>query len=80
VFLALSSASNGGNGVAQDPVNNIFVAVGVTVPNTVNIARSIDGITWTAISSVFGVKGNGVAYAPQQQRWVAVGEGSFQIA
>ena len=73
-------SSGSGNGIAFNPSTNAFVAVGSTISNTVNIARSDDGRSWTALAPVFEVQGNAVAFSAATRRWVAVGEGSFVIA
>jgi hypothetical protein len=57
----------------------VFVAVGGdnTVNNGRNIAYSIDGISWTVLTTnIFSVEVYGIAYSASQNKWIAVGQGT----
>ena len=76
-------AEDGGFGVAYNPIDKMWVAVGISADPTDSygtILHSSDGITWSASSSEgggvafdAGRGGRGVAYNPIDKMWVAVG-------
>ena len=85
-FLANGAGfGGGGRGVAYNPIDKMWVAVGKSATDTKSsgtILHSSDGITWTesssegggvAFNAAVGAGGSGVAYNPVDKMWVAVG-------
>jgi hypothetical protein len=66
------------NTVVYSPTQNIWVAGGVSSPNS--LAYSTDGITWTGLGVSLFSGVNGIAYSPNQNIWVAVGYSTNTVA
>lgn len=74
IGMGNSVFSSEGKGIYFSVSQNFWVAVGTIM------AKSIDGFTWTPISSPFNVVCNDIVYADSVGRWVAVGGNTNTIA
>ena len=74
------TGANRGRGVAYNPIDKMWVAVGKGTAATKSIQYSTDGKTWKDITAGGfddgAFSGRGVAYNPIDRMWVAVGIGS----
>jgi len=73
-WTAGNLAAGAWRGVAWSPARNLFVAVGIGGANAV--ATSPDGLTWTAAPTPIAADLSAVVWSPEQEEFVAVGQGA----
>lgn len=77
VGMGTTTFATEGRGIYYSVNQSLWIATGTTVNN---MAKSVDGFTWTPITSPFDVICNDVVYANTVGRWVAVGGNVHTIA